>query len=328
MAERAPVRGEFDYIRERLAPLAAGAPGALGLRDDAALVSLGPGEELVLTADALVEGLHFRPEDPPDRVARKALRVNLSDLAAKTAEPVGYLLCICWPKGVSPAAMDAFADGLAEDQARFGVPLLGGDTSTTPGPLTIAVTAIGKLPSGAMIRRDGARPGDIVLVTGAIGDGWLGLQSFMGALAGLSEVDHAMLRARYQLPEPRLEAAALMRGAASAAIDVSDGLLADAGHVAACSGLALVLEAERLPLSPPAQRWLDRASDRNAALGELASGGDDYELLICAPPEAASRLIEAGVARATGRAEAGAGVRLLAADGRPITPKRSGFTHF
>lgn len=260
-----PGPDEFETIARLLAPLAG--PNAFGLQDDAAAVPSRPGHDLVITKDAIVEGVHFLSEDPLDLVARKLLRVNLSDLAAKGARPFGYLLACAWPEHIDWAGRALFASGLAQDQQAFDIELLGGDTVSTPGPLTLSCTMLGWVPAGAMVRRDGARPGELLMVSGAIGDGFLGL------LAARGELDAPALAARYRLPNPRLD---LALAGATACADISDGLLADAGNIGRASGAGVVVELDRLPLSDHAQAW---AGDDPARLAVLAAGGDDYELV-------------------------------------------------
>jgi thiamine-monophosphate kinase len=327
--ETGPV-DEFDWIDQCLRPLAAAAPEALDLLDDAALISARPGFELVVSADAIVEGVHFRASDPLDLVARKLLRVNLSDLAAKAAEPYAYLMTLCWPAASGWPERRRFAQGLAEDQARFGVRLLGGDTTATPGPFTASLTVFGWAPSGAMVRRSAARVGDVVLVSGTIGDGWLGLRAGEEPL-GLGPDDAEWLLDRYRLPQPRLSLATALRSYANAAADVSDGLLADAGRIGRASGLRLVLDLDRIPLSAPARAWLAGQGDSVAARMALAAGGDDYEVVCTAPPENASRLAAAAAAAgvelsAVGEVTKGEGVRAIAKGvERPIA--RAGYRH-
>jgi hypothetical protein len=221
MPDRPSRRGEFELIARYFAPLAAAAPGALGLTDDAAWIRPAPGEELVVTTDALVEGVHFLGTDPPSLIARKALRVNLSDLAAKGAQPLAYLLDTVFSRGVSEEWIAAFAEGLAADQAEYGVALIGGDTTATPGPTMLAITALGTVPAGRMIRRSTAKPGDDVYVSGSIGDAALGLEVLRGGLADLPEAARAHLIGRYRLPQPRLGLGPRLWGLAHAAIDVS-----------------------------------------------------------------------------------------------------------
>lgn len=261
----------------------------------------------MLTTDTLVEGVHFLPDDPPGLIARKLLRVNLSDLAAKAAEPFGYLLAVAWPGGWDEARRAAFAAGLAEDGALYGLSLLGGDTVSTPGPMTASVTLLGYAPAGRAVRRSGARPGDLLHVTGTIGDGWLGLQAAQGGLPELDERLRTALAHRYRLPQPRLEHRSWLLEHASAAMDVSDGLIGDLAHLCRASGVGAVIDLERLPLSEGARAWLALQPDPTAGLIALATGGDDYELLL-----AASEGDGDGRATPVGRVVDAEGVRVLA----------------
>jgi thiamine-monophosphate kinase len=313
--------GEFDRIARFFAPLAAGFPGALGLTDDAALIDPGAGRELVVTTDALVADVHFRSQDPPDLVARKALRVNLSDLAAMGAEPVCYTLATILPPTVDEAWLAAFVRGLAADQAEFGIALAGGDSVRTTGPATLSVTAIGRVEAGRALRRSGARPGDRVYVSGTIGDGALGLAVLTGTL---SDDADGTLANRYLLPRPRLALGRALLGKASAALDVSDGLVADLGHIAATSGVRIIIEAGRVPLSSAASAAL---ADEPRLIEPILTGGDDYELAFTSPdvlPE-----VLAGVPiTCIGRVEAGRGVTVLDRQGRPVTLAAGGYRHF
>jgi thiamine-monophosphate kinase len=322
---------EFDQIAALFRPLTLGAPEALDLLDDAAVIPGRPGFDLVVTKDALVEGVHFLPDDPLDLVARKLLRVNLSDLAAKGAEPFGYFLAIAWSPRCDLDERRQFCQGLAQDQTQYGVRLLGGDTVSTPGPLTASATLMGWVPEGAMVKRSGAGVGDIVLVSGVIGDGGLGLRAVRGELAQLGEAAVSALATRYRLPEPRLDLRSILMRYATAAADISDGLLADAGHVAAASGLGLRLNLDRLPLSDPAKAWLALQADAKTALLDLASAGDDYELVCTAPPERAGAFIaaaaEAGLALAPlGEIFAAPGLELMY-QGERIAADRTGWRH-
>lgn len=318
---------EFRSIAALFAPLAA--PEGEGLLDDAAFLPARPGHELVITKDAVVEGVHFLPGTPPDRVARKLLRVNLSDLAAKAAEPFGYLLAVAWPAGWGEAARAAFARGLAEDQAGFGIKLLGGDTVSTPGPMTASVTALGYAPEGRAVRRRGARPGDLAVVSGTVGDGWLGLEA-SGGRGGPAAWREELVQ-RYELPEPRLVLRDVLRAHASAALDVSDGLIADLGHLARASGVGVTLDLAKVPLSAGGRAWVEGQDDRGAVLETLASGGDDYELAFTIPAEAWEE-VRAGAARAgvpvtaIGRVTEGEGVR-VELDGAVRAPTRTGWRH-
>ena len=322
---------EFETIARLLRPLAH-APEALGLADDAAAIPSRPGQDLIVSKDAMVAGVHFLVDDPLDLVARKLLRTNLSDLAAKGAEPYGYFVAVAWPAGAGWAERELFAAGLAEDQARFGLNLLGGDTVSTPGPLTLSLTILGWTPAGAMVRRSAARPGDRVLISGTIGDGWLGLKAARGELSGIIPTEAAeWLAGRYHLPEPRLELRDALRARAGGAADVSDGLLADAGHIASASGVRMRLDLGKLPVSEPAARWLERQPDPAAALLALATGGDDYEVVLTARPAQVGSLIAeaeaAGVALTEiGEASAGAGT-IAIFENRELQPERTGWRH-
>lgn len=322
---------EFALIEDLFAPLAAASPVALGLRDDAALFRPSEGYELVLTVDAIVEGVHFLPDDPAEAVARKLLRVNLSDLAAKGARARGYLLVTSWRRDTSLAWMKGFAAGLAADQAVFSVALWGGDTVSTPGPLTFSLTAIGELPQGSMLKRSGARIGDQLFVTGTLGDAALGLQVGKGALSWLSPSHQIYLRERYLVPQPRLDLGVRLRGTASAALDISDGLLADLGHLCRQSGVGARVDIAALPLSPALSAALEA---RPELIEAVLGGGDDYEILFAAPPEQAPGLsrfaAETGIAISRiGEVTApDKGVRAVTREGREIIPKHMGFRHF
>jgi len=322
---------EFDQIANLFRPLAFGAPEALDLMDDAAVIAGRPGFDMVITKDAMVEGVHFLSQDPLDLTARKLLRVNLSDLAAKGATPFGYFLAVAWPVACDEAKRRRFADGLGLEQRAHGFSLLGGDTVSTPGPLTASVTLLGWVEAGRMVKRGGARDGDIVLVSGVIGDGGLGLQAARGELDALGADAVAYLADRYRLPSPRLELGRPLRDYANAAADVSDGLLADAGHIGEASGLAIVIDLERLPLSAAAQSWLAHQADPVAAHGALATWGDDYEVVCTVAPRSVDRMVAAaahvGAAlTAVGEVRAGRGVSALWR-GIEIAVGRTGWRH-
>jgi thiamine-monophosphate kinase len=323
-----PRLDEFARIARFFAPLAG--VGALGLRDDVALIDGPPGTQYVLKTDAIVEGVHYLPDDPPMQVAQKLLRVNLSDLAAKGAAPLGYLLTTALPPSHDEAWLEQFSKGLAADQAAYGIFLLGGDTVMTPGPATLSVAAIGTVAAGRAVLRSGARAGDIVHVSGTIGDAALGVLAAKGQELGIGAAEKAFLVDRFRLPQPRLNLGARLAGLASAMMDISDGLAADFGHLCAASGLGGVIEAARVPLSPAAQAALARDPAR---LATVLGGGDDYELLFTAPAEAAEKIraLSAGLGlpiTAIGRVEPGEGVRLLDAAGRAITVEAAGYRHF
>jgi thiamine-monophosphate kinase len=318
---------EFGLIAKYLKPLAKAA-GAFELADDVASVAVPAGQELLLTKDAIIAGVHFLAGDPLDLVARKLIRVNVSDLAAKGAQPLGYLLACCWPRATSEAHIALFARGLAEDQAVYGISLLGGDTTVGDGPLMLSLTALGIVGRGKMVHRSGARPGDKVLVTGTIGDAGLGLKIAKGERLDASEDDAAFLAGRYRLPEPRLGFGLAAAGLMMASIDVSDGLIADAGHIAEGSGVALHIEAAKLPLSLAAQRWIRNGGD----IGFLATCGDDYEICFTAAAASMARLEAIAVKTGTqitevGEVRAGAGAHLWDTE-REISPPHSGYSHF
>lgn len=319
--------GEFGVIADLLAPLAA--DGAFGLTDDAALLpELPTGEGWVVTKDAMVAGVHFLPDDPPEQVARKLLRVNLSDLAAMGAVPRGYLLACAWTPETTRDWIAGFVDGLAADQAAFGISLFGGDTVSTPGPLTLSLTALGTARRDALLRRNGAAVGDDVLVTGTLGDAALGLRVLQGALE-LSETHAAFLGDRYRLPQPRTALGPALAGLATAAQDISDGLLADLGHIAHHSGVGVEVHLELLPLSVAAREALVERPD----LAQLPlNGGDDYELVFTAPPAQRAAIMAQASTTGTpvtriGRVVAGDGVTPFAA-GRPMPVRGQGWQHF
>ena len=305
---------EFGIIAKYFAPLAG--EGAFGLKDDAALLPARPGQDLVVTTDTITEGVDFFAFDPSGDIARKALRVNLSDLAAKGAMPAHYLLNLSLPHTITPDWLAGFAAGLAQDQREFGISLLGGDTSATDGPLSIAVTAFGLVPQGQMIRRGGAKAGDAVYVTGTIGDSGGGLAIFKREKHALTEADRDALIARYRVPRPPVAFAEKLRAIAHASVDVSDGLIADLSHIAAASGVRIVVEGARVPLSEPLRSfWGD-----NALLRAVAAG-DDYQIAFTAPPG-----LEGPFTR-IGRVEAGEGVNLIVA-GKIVNVPKPGYRHF
>ncbi len=283
-----------------------------------------------MTTDALVEGVHFRSEDAAELVARKALRVNLSDLAAKGARPFAYPLAAILPRRVDEAWLEAFASGLAADQKEFAVNLIGGDSTATPGPITLSITAFGHVASGRALLRSAARPGDLVFVSGSIGDAALGLAVLKGELSDLASEHAHHLKDRYWLPRPRPRLGQALIGLAHAAIDISDGLVADLGHIAETSGVAAEIRIDSLPLSPAAKAVLQQ---RPGLLERVLAGGDDYELLFTAPSEsrqAVERLDAASGIAITliGQIAAGEGVRVIDAEGRALALSTTGYRHF
>jgi thiamine-monophosphate kinase len=323
-------RGEFELIAKLFAPLARKEPGAFGLTDDAAALHPRPGCDVVITTDAIVAGVHFLPDDPPDAIARKALRVNLSDLAAKGARARAYLLTAAIPAGIDDAWLTAFAGGLRRDQERFAVTLVGGDTVAMPGPLTLNIVAIGEVEKGRMLRRAGAKVGEDVWVSGTIGDAGLGLRLLKGEDLGVQGKPAQALVERFRLPEPRLALGQVLVGVAHASLDVSDGLVADLGHIATASGVGIEIEAADVPLSPAAAAVLGLG---RTSVAELLTAGDDYEIAFTAPPACRARLTALGAktkVRLTriGRTVKGRAVTVRDRDGASMPITRAGYTHF
>ncbi|MEA2950900.1 MAG: thiamine-monophosphate kinase [Alphaproteobacteria bacterium] len=335
VGEKSPTQsGEDRLIAKYFGPLAKH-PGALGLADDAAVLTPPAGCDLVLTKDALVAGVHFFADDPPGAIARKALRVNLSDLAAKGATPAGFLLALALPDGVTEPWLKAFAGGLGDDADAYGCPLLGGDTVKTPGPLMVSITALGSVPHGSMVRRSGARAGDRVFVTGSIGDAALGLALRRdGDAARRWKLDAKLrdyLTDRYLLPQPRNALAEALRAHASAAMDVSDGLVGDFGKLCAASSVSAEIDVARVPLSGAARAAL---AAEPALIETVLTGGDDYEIICTMGERKAGELRAAAIAADVAVTEVGrivpgeAAPRFIGADGRPLSFAHASFSHF
>lgn len=326
--------GEFELIAEYFAPLATD-PGAFGLKDDAASLSPPEGCDLVLTKDALVAGVHFLEDDPADLVARKALRVNISDLAAKGAEPLGYLMSIALPNGWTREWLALFAQGLNQDQSIYGMSLLGGDTVRTPGPLTISVTAIGSVPKGKMVRRGTGQIGDKLYVSGTIGDAALGLQvrqtTEVASAWNLSEIQSQELCQRYKIPEPRHVLAPVLIEFASAAMDISDGLIGDLTKMLQRANIGARVELADIPLSSPASHIIRHDPE---ALRYVLSGGDDYEVLAAIPPdkskayEKAANAVGVSVTCVGGLIEGEQTVSLLDQHGQYVHLTHTSYAHF
>jgi len=327
-AESAEERLIARYFR----PLATAA-GAFGLLDDAAVVTPPPGCDLVLTTDGVIAGVHFFADDPPDGIGRKALRMNLSDLAAKGAKPLGFLLALALPQGTDEAWLSALARGLGDDAEHNGCPLLGGDTDRTPGLLSLSIAAFGAVPHGRMVQRSTARAGDHVVVTGTIGDAALGVRlrrdQNLAERWRLTAPMAAQLTQRYLLPQPRNALAAAVLEHASAAIDVSDGLAGDLGKLCRASSLAAEIDVARVPLSQAARA----AVGAEPTLLEMAlTGGDDYEIVATiAPPQLAAFRAAAQVAGVAiseiGRIEAGEGAHFTR-EGTRLAFARPSYSHF
>ena len=323
---------EDSLIARYFKPLATD-PGAFGLVDDAAVLS-SSGDDIVVTTDAVVEGVHYLAGDPPDTIARKALRVNLSDLAAKGASPAGFVLTLAL-RSKEDGWLRPFADALGEDAREFACPLLGGDTVSTPGPQMISITAFGRVPKGRMVGRTGARPGDRILVTGTIGDAALGLAVLKGgaaaaALAGDPAAVEALV-SRYRVPQPRNVLARAVRDHATAAMDVSDGLAGDLVKLCAASGVSATVDVASVPLSGAAASLVAR---NIVGVEMLLSGGDDYEVLCTAAPADVDVLIAAGRAAGLAVTPIGTivagqeGTRFLDGQGRDLVLERLSYSHF
>jgi thiamine-monophosphate kinase len=323
---------EDSLIARYFRPLATD-PGAFDLNDDAAILKAA-GEDIVVTTDAIIEGVHFLPDDPPDTLARKALRVNLSDLAAKGATPAGFVLTLAL-RAADEAWLKPFASALGEDAVHFACPLLGGDTVSTPGPLMISITAFGRVPAGKMVHRSGAKSGDRVMVTGTIGDAALGLNVLKGGAIAAALADDAaareMLVGRYRVPQPRNALSRAVGDHASAAMDVSDGLAGDLAKLCAVSGVSADIDSTRIPLSAAAAALLARGA---VGIEAIVAGGDDYEVLCTIPENRFDAFARAAaVARVAvtciGTITAGKSVpRFLDAEGRAIALKRLSYSHF
>lgn len=327
--------GEIEIIERFFAPLCRAAPEAFELKDDAAVLPLPPGADLVVTSDVVVSGVHFFPDDAPDDIARKALGVNLSDLAAKGAEPLAYNLNIALPGAPQESWLACFSAGLEQQQRAHGVTLIGGDTTASPDALMIAITAFGVVPAGGMVRRAGARPGDSVYVSGTIGDAYLGLKIRRGDVDvedwDLSSSEREQLLSRYLRPEPRLGLRGALRAFASAAMDVSDGLMLDFSRLCQASRVSGVIWENMTPLSAPAQKLSMRHSK---LLPKLHAGGDDYEILcsVRSGGEAAFEdvALQAGVS-VTKIGEIvswGEGATFICSDGVSAALKPRGYEHF
>lgn len=326
--------GEFELIKRYFAPLAKD-PGSLGLSDDAAVFSPRQGYDLVLTKDLLAADVHFFADDAPEAIAAKSLRVNLSDLAAKGARPRGYLLGLALPSNWNAGWLERFCGGLAADQAAYGIDLFGGDTIGSGNGLLVSITAIGEVPSGRAVRRSGARPGDRVFVSGTIGDAAAGLKARLdkkfGPDKGVGPAEMSHILDRYLLPRPRTDLADAIASHASAAMDVSDGLFADAAHMASASGVDIVIDIDKVPLSAALAQLKENAP---TDLPDYLNGGDDFEILACVPDETAEVFETAARAAGCpviriGSVEAGQGNVRVERSGQPcITDSARGFRHF
>lgn len=270
---------EFEIIEKYFAPLSRD-----GLQDDTAALEIPPGHDLVVTSDTLNEGTHFPVGEAPEFIAHKALRVNLSDLAAAAASPLAYQLNLAFPAKPAPEWLEKFTGALAADQREFGIFCSGGDTTSIAGPLSVSITALGLAPHGTRLRRSGARHGDAVVLTGTVGDAFIGLEIIKRRLE--TQNPEPFLDA-YRKPEPQTKIASAIRGLTRAAADVSDGLLADLGHICKASNLEAILEFDKIPFSAGVRRLIEEGA---VEAGRLLAGGDDYRLVLAVPPESLPRL--------------------------------------
>jgi len=315
---------EFDLIETYFKPLSQGYGGSLGLKDDGAIIAVPPGQELVITKDAISAGVHFIGDESPPLIAKKLLRVNLSDLAAMGAQPLAYFLALMLPKDMKAEWVKNFAQGLEEDQREFGIHLAGGDTISTYGPLSFSITALGTILAGKALRRSGARPGDGIYVSGTLGDSTLGLLSLQ---QGKGE---SFLEQRYLVPQPRIVLGRKLQGIAHATMDISDGLMQDLSHICRASGVGAVIHRAHIPLSPQAAALISKES---ALWSAPLCGGDDYELLFTAAEEQASQLNAVAIAlnlslTRIGTINKSANIQLLDESGNECELAYKGFKHF
>lgn len=339
-ADDARLQGEESIIHQYLAPLAAGYPGAFGLTDDCAAFTPTPGHDLVVKTDPVAAGVHFFPDDDPADIGWKALAVNVSDLAAKGARPRAYLMALSFPEAPTRAWMRAFAAGLAEAQAAFGMHLIGGDTDRRPGPITVSITVLGEVAQGRMVRRATARAGDAIYVTGDLGAGAVGLalsrDPALAQLWNLGRPEAEIAIRRLRRPQPRLALCDALLAHARAAMDLSDGLAKDLGRMCRASGCGARVELARVPMGPAATaavshdsvRWLD-----------VIAAGDDYEVLVAVPPGRALAF-EAAAAEAGAKASQPFGITRIGdmagtldvcfidAKGALFPVDRTGWDHF
>ncbi|MEZ5817055.1 MAG: thiamine-phosphate kinase [Hyphomicrobiaceae bacterium] len=334
------LHGEEPIIQEFLAPLAAGYPGAFGLKDDCATISPTPGHDIVVKTDPVAAGVHFLDGDPPSDIGWKALAVNVSDLAAKGAVPRAYLMALSFPEAPTRTWMNDFARGLGEAQTAFGMHLIGGDTDRRPGPVTVSIAVFGEVPTGTMVRRGTARAGDALFVTGSLGQSALGLRLLrepgLGGSWGLDAVAVGEAVERFRRPKPRLALRDPLRSFASAAMDLSDGLVKDLGRMCRASGCGAIVHADAVPRGKAG----DAAVAHDAVhWGDILGSGDDYEVLVAVAPDKAGQFEavanEAGQKAAMpfsvtriGEMTAGRHVEMRDGHGQPIALARAGWDHF
>lgn len=320
---------EFSRITQYFAPLTQ-LPGAFNLLDDAAVLKIPPGQELIVTNDSVVAGVHYRGDELGARVAQKLARRNLSDLAAMGADPLAYNLSFAVPQETREEWIESFTRGLMQDQKEFKWSLIGGDSLALPRSSVLGMTAFGLVPEGKAILRSGAQIDDDIYCSGTIGDGFLGLRVSRGEFSEITSSARDFLIERYELPQPRLKLGQGLRNIATAAVDISDGLVADLAHICRASKVGAIVESKLIPLSLPATEIL---SQKSSLFSGILSGGDDYELIFTAPPSMRDQIkylaknIDLSLTR-IGRIAAGAAVRILDLRGQELSLSFKGYTHF
>ena len=321
---------EFELVKRHLEPLVLDREAAASLKDDCAVFGISSGHEVAISVDTLIADIHFFKNDPPKQIAQKVLRVNLSDLASSGAEPKFYFLAMSLPSTIGMDWIEQFCLGLGADQTKFGISLLGGDTTSTPGPLSLTVTVIGEVPKGKAIRRGGAIEDEDVYLTGVIGDAALALSLIK--TKGLDSVskNFPVLLERYRLPQPRTVLAPDLRQIASACIDISDGLAADLEHICKTSGIAADIKISLLPISDAARVLIKEDKKKWET---IISGGDDFELLFTAQPKFSSVIKRLSKEKniqinCIGKTKKGSGVRFFDSKGKLFAVKKRGWQHF
>ena len=317
---------EFEFISKYLTRLCG--PEALDLKDDVAVWTPPPNVDAIISMDTIVEGVHFPDGKFDAEIAQKLIRVNISDLVAKGADPVGYFLSLSLSKHVSENNLNTFCDGLARDQQRFGLKLWGGDTTSTSGVNVLGLTIIGTIPHGRAVLRRGAKLGDFICVTGNIGDAYLGLKVVMGEIKS-TETDLNHWINSYHVPNPPFAMRHKIREFASAALDVSDGLIADAGHLSRASKIGIRIELDTIPFSPETRDWAAKQDSKTAAIESLVTGGDDYQVLLSLSEANYNAAIKAGLTMTKiGMVTHGNGIVCTDANGQIVDVKKTGYTHF
>ena len=323
------MKGEFDLIETYFAPLASEESGSLNLKDDAAVLPVNQGMSIVVTTDCLVSGVHFLPNDPPETIAIKLLAVNFSDLASMGATPRHYTIAAALPRSIDEEWVSRFSQGIKDGQSRFGAVLVGGDTVSTDGPLTLTLTALGEVPIGRALKRSEAKPGEMLYVSGAIGDAGIGLRVLRDEFPNLSDDARRFAVERYQTPIPRIELGHALRGLASAAVDVSDGLVADLGHLCEASCVGADVDSAKVPLSSLSRELLGSG---HVSLQELYSSGDDYELIFSVSSSKISELEDVMSAFSVPITKIGTvtkAVDILIRDGKGLLHfDKTGYRHF